>query len=64
MLFRAHDHTSAVISLREKPARLEYPIGERIKLEKTKRYIVTIGPFYDSNYMILIQILEFLSIEM
>jgi len=52
ILFRAHDHTSAVISLREKPARLEYPIGERIKLAKTKRHIVKIGPFYYDNYAI------------
>ncbi len=50
ILFRGHDHHPNVISLNKKPAKIETPIGEKLRLSKNKRHIVTIGSFYHGNY--------------
>lgn len=50
VLFRGHDHCSAVASLDKKTGKVTTPVGERVKLAKNKRHIVSVGAFYHGDY--------------
>jgi predicted phosphodiesterase len=50
VLFRGHDHCSTVSSLRKKPAKLYTRLGEKIKLEKSRLHIATVGAFFNGDY--------------
>jgi predicted phosphodiesterase len=52
IMFRGHDHCSAVTSLNKKPAKLEYSADRKIKLAKNKLHIASIGSFFYGDYAI------------